>query len=53
MARIGRPSILKKQKEQKRLAKAARKREERQARKEAPKVEDMPPETPVGDGEPT
>lgn len=42
MAAIRRPTYLKKQKEQKRLAKAAKKREERQARRDAPKSE--PPE---------
>lgn len=51
MARIGRPSILKKQKEQKRLAKAARKREERQTRK-AQRTEGSPLETPLSDEEP-
>jgi hypothetical protein len=44
VARSGRPSFLKKQKEQKRLEKAARKREERQARK-AQKAEGVPLET--------
>jgi hypothetical protein len=42
MGSIRRPSFLKRQKEQKRLEKAAKKREERQARREAPK--DAPPE---------
>jgi len=42
MAAIRRPTYLKKQKEQKRLAKAAKKRDERQARRDAPKSE--PPE---------
>lgn len=54
MGRISRPSVLKRQKEQKRLEKAARKREERQARK-AQKVEGLPEgaplETPESTGE--
>jgi len=45
VARSGRPSFLKKQKEQKRLEKAARKREERQARK-AQKAEGVTLEVP-------
>lgn len=51
MAPIRRPSFLKRQKEQKRLEKAARKREERQARRETQKG--APPEasdlTPSGE----
>lgn len=45
MGRISRPSVLKRQKEQKRLEKAARKREERQARKV--QKEDLPEGAPL------
>ena len=46
MGSIRRPSFLKRQKEQKRLEKATRKREERQARRDAPK-EDVEPSDPL------
>ena len=46
MAGISRPSFNKKQKEQKRLAKAAGKREAREARRRAQKAGDTPLETP-------
>ena len=59
MARVSRPSFLKRQKEHKRLEKAARKREERQARKAqrgdgiAPLTEGASPETPESTEEST
>jgi hypothetical protein len=46
MAKIRRPSFLKKQKEQKRVARAAKKREEQQARRQAQREIAATPETP-------
>ncbi|HET7499170.1 MAG TPA: hypothetical protein VFM00_12800 [Candidatus Eisenbacteria bacterium] len=43
MAGFKRPSFLKKQKEQKRVAKAAEKRAARQARREAQRTDDLNP----------
>jgi hypothetical protein len=47
MAGFKRPSFLKKQKEQKRVAKAAEKRAAKQARREAQRTDDV---NPVADG---
>lgn len=46
MANSRRPSFLKKQKEQKRLARAAKKREDQQARRQAQRAEAAHLETP-------